>query len=43
MASTVKFPDVEERTLLNADGSTIESGRSKFFRKMREQPLVPIG
>lgn len=43
MASQVKFPEVEARKALNPDGTPIEATSTKFWRKLREQPLVPIG
>lgn len=46
MASPVKFPKKEEDLELlkyNPDGTPIESSKAKFWRKMTEQPLVPIG
>lgn len=43
MASQVKFPEVEARKALNPDGTKIEPTSQKFWRKLKEQPLVPIG
>lgn len=46
MASQVKFPKSEEeleQLRYNPDGTPIESSKAKFWRKMTEQPLVPIG
>ncbi|UZJ52463.1 hypothetical protein CBS101457_001783 [Exobasidium rhododendri] len=46
MASRVKFPKSEEeleKLKYNPDGSLIEAPKHKFWRKMKEQPLVPIG
>ena len=47
MASQVTFPSgSSEPTSIENDLMNLpppESGRDKFFRKMKEQPLVPIG
>lgn len=46
MASQVKFPKSEEeldKLKYKPDGTPIESSKAKFWRKMTEQPLVPIG
>lgn len=46
MASQVKFPPAEDNK--DAFGASLpqieeESASSKFWRKMKEQPLVPVG
>jgi hypothetical protein len=46
MTSQVKFQKSEdelEKLKYNPDGSLIEAPKQKFWRKMTEQPLVPIG